>query len=127
MKEDPDLFTVETFQRAKEACLPAHMPDFLRPGGAKRQFTLLSQPWMTAEALGYQKIGRDNRSVFKETIEYYTADDERVGTSKPRPDTPPWMIDQDYMMELEAAEAEDAEDLQQLDQDPAPDEALFVG
>jgi hypothetical protein len=57
----------------------------------------MQQPWLTQEALGYQKIGRDNRDIWKETVRYNDAEGE-PGTSKPRDDTPPWLVDQDWLV-----------------------------
>jgi hypothetical protein len=31
-KKKPEQFSSESYQRARAACLPAHMPEFERPG-----------------------------------------------------------------------------------------------
>jgi hypothetical protein len=92
---NPNEFTEETYARAVVACLPANMPDISRPDKTGN-FVVRPQPWLTQEALDYQTIGRDNRNVFQETVTY-DYDEGQPGTSKPRQNTPAWLVDTEWM------------------------------
>jgi hypothetical protein len=117
-KSKPEFFTEETYARAKISCLPANMPDFVRnlgqDGDSPGTFVVLQQPWLTQEALGYQKLGRDNRDIFKETVRYEDKEGES-GSSKPRNDTPPWLVDQDWL-DLNKDEEEKNQEVEDADE-----------
>jgi hypothetical protein len=89
--------------------------------GNTGNFVVMPQPWLTLEALTYQALGRANRNVFKETVNFDAYEEGgEPGSSKPRPDTPSWLIDQDWVeLYKEEEEEEEEEELTEHEEEAA--------